>query len=177
MAFMMLMYLISYLLFCFTLVQSHETFDLYQPTADRHFLTAVLVEQAPWLLDVIHLDAALEQLEGSSHLSIFKKNNQPVGFICYEILNKTFMGIPISQYGYINGIAVAAQYQKMGYGKKLLYHVIDELKKDFFPCVRLQVRSDNLPALALYASAGFKRIEPSNNINEYEYYQLELQLK
>ncbi len=164
---------IFYSFFCF----SRETFELYQPSRDRQFLCSILKEHAAHLLDVIPLEEALTELEDSSQLSILKLENIPIGFINYCIFNKTLLGFPLYQYGFINGIAVASNYQKMGYGKKLVQYCINELEKDFFPYVRLQVKSDNQAAIGFYCHLGFKKIEPSVYRNSIEYYQFELQLR
>jgi len=58
--------------------------------------------------------------------------------------------------GWLNYLAISPNYQKQGYGKKLVFKAIDELKK--FDClkVNVQIRKNNSSAIEFYKHLGFK---------------------
>jgi ribosomal protein S18 acetylase RimI-like enzyme len=58
--------------------------------------------------------------------------------------------------GWLNYLAILPNYQKQGYGKKLVFKAIDELKK--FGClkVNVQIRKNNPSAIEFYKHVGFK---------------------
>lgn len=53
------------------------------------------------------------------------------------------------------GIAVIEQYRGKGIGRALLTRTLEQAAANGILRVDLEVRSDNLPAIALYASVGF----------------------
>lgn len=57
----------------------------------------------------------------------------------------------------IYNIAVSKDYQKMGYGKKMIEYIIDFCKKEDVKWIILEVREYNFPALELYMKYGFKK--------------------
>ena len=52
-------------------------------------------------------------------------------------------------------IAVDPDFQRQGFGKALLEHLIDELEKRGVLTLWLEVRASNVAAIALYESLGF----------------------
>jgi ribosomal protein S18 acetylase RimI-like enzyme len=58
--------------------------------------------------------------------------------------------------GWLNYLAVLPEYQKRGYGRKLVERTIDELKKLGCLKVNLQVRRSNISAVEFYKHLGFK---------------------
>lgn len=55
-------------------------------------------------------------------------------------------------------ICVSPDCQRIGLGRKLLRHLIDEAKSDGMERLLLEVRQSNKKALRLYRSEGFERI-------------------
>lgn len=58
--------------------------------------------------------------------------------------------------GWLNYVAVLPDYQKRGYGKKLIDKAIDELRKLGCLKVNVQVRRNNPSAVEFYKHLGFK---------------------
>ncbi|THB83529.1 ribosomal-protein-alanine N-acetyltransferase [Pantoea allii] len=60
-------------------------------------------------------------------------------------------------------IAVDPAFQRRGYGRQLLQHLIDELIKRDVLTLWLEVRASNLPAIALYEQLGFNQVSRRPN--------------
>lgn len=54
----------------------------------------------------------------------------------------------------ISNVLVTKEYQRQGYGKKIIEHIKKKMKKKGFRLV-LEVNDDNIPALKCYKSCGF----------------------
>lgn len=64
-----------------------------------------------------------------------------------------------SSYYYLYGLEIKERFRGMGYGKKLLYHVLKDLTaKNPLP-LRLQVSGSNVTAFTLYKETGFRITE------------------
>lgn len=57
---------------------------------------------------------------------------------------------------YIQCLAVARQYQRQGYGRKLTLFAVSFLLNKGFRCVEVSILPGNTPAQLLYTSIGFK---------------------
>ncbi|AWP34093.1 ribosomal-protein-alanine N-acetyltransferase [Pantoea vagans] len=60
-------------------------------------------------------------------------------------------------------IAVDPDFQRRGYGRQLLQHLIDELIKRNVLTLWLEVRASNLPAISLYEQLGFNQVSRRPN--------------
>jgi len=60
-------------------------------------------------------------------------------------------------------IAVDPDFQRRGYGRQLLQHLINELIKRNVLTLWLEVRASNLPAIALYEQLGFNQVSRRPN--------------
>ena len=60
-------------------------------------------------------------------------------------------------------IAVDPAFQRRGFGRQLLQHLIDELIKRNVLTLWLEVRASNLPAIALYEHLGFNQVSRRPN--------------
>ena len=58
----------------------------------------------------------------------------------------------------ITNVAVAKEFQKKGIGKVLVDFVLENIAKDNFQIVFLEVRESNLPAIKLYEKCDFIKI-------------------
>lgn len=58
--------------------------------------------------------------------------------------------------GWLNYLAVLPDYQRRGYGRKLIEKAVDELRKLGCPKVNLQIRRNNVSAVEFYKNLGFK---------------------
>ena len=58
--------------------------------------------------------------------------------------------------GWMNYLAVHPDFQRSGYGRKLVEHVEQTLQQAGCPKINLQVRSDNRQAIEFYESIGFR---------------------
>jgi ribosomal-protein-alanine N-acetyltransferase len=74
--------------------------------------------------------------------------------------DKELVGYCMSRYDpnevHLINMAVDPSLQKMGIGKKLLIHFLDNIPKD--SSAYLEVKRGNFPAIKLYLNAGFKDI-------------------
>ena len=75
-------------------------------------------------------------------------------------LDKKLVGYRMLRYGpnevHLVNMAVDPSLQKIGIGKKLLNHFLDNIPKD--SSAYLEVKRSNFPAIKLYLNAGFKDI-------------------
>ena len=75
-------------------------------------------------------------------------------------LNKELVGYCMIRYGpnevHLVNMAVDPYLQKMGIGKKLLNHFLNNIPKD--SSAYLEVKRSNFPAIKLYLNAGFEDI-------------------
>lgn len=74
-----------------------------------------------------------------------------------KIIGYTLMMLVLDEAHLLN-ISVAAAYQKQGLGRVLLSHMIDRAKESGVLNMFLEVRSSNVPAMALYEKMGFVEI-------------------
>ena len=61
--------------------------------------------------------------------------------------------------GWINYLAVSPQFRRQGFGRRMMLHAENELKKQNCPKINLQVRAHNTAVLQFYTSLGFKNDE------------------
>ena len=61
--------------------------------------------------------------------------------------------------GWLNYLAVLPEYQKRGYGRKLVERAVDELSRLGCLKVNLQVRRSNVSVIQFYEHLGFKEDE------------------
>ncbi len=60
---------------------------------------------------------------------------------------------------HIVNIAIDTPYQRHGLGRMLLQHALDELRRQGYHKVQLEVNTANLPAISLYKQFGFREGE------------------
>jgi ribosomal protein S18 acetylase RimI-like enzyme len=81
----------------------------------------------------------------------------------------TVMGGYEGHRGWINYLAVSPQYQRKGYGRKMMHAIEQRIQLKGCPKINLQVRGTNTQAAAFYQSIGYdienvigfgKRLEP-----------------
>lgn len=86
-----------------------------------------------------------------------------VGYSCwvYEIESQiqayALISIAANE-AHILNICVAEEYQGQGFGKKLLYKILDVAEQSDVDSVFLEVRDSNTVAIQLYEKEGFNRI-------------------
>jgi ribosomal protein S18 acetylase RimI-like enzyme len=77
-----------------------------------------------------------------------------VGIVADRVIATVMIGYD-GHRGWINYLAVAPEHQRKGYGRLLMFEA-ERLLHDFgCPKINLQIRKDNLEALAFYARIGF----------------------
>ncbi len=64
--------------------------------------------------------------------------------------------------GWLNYLAVDPEYQRCGFGTKIIIHAIDLLKSLECPKINLQVRNTNLGVIEFYRKLGFTEHEVSS---------------
>jgi len=78
-----------------------------------------------------------------------------VGLVRDSVIGSVMIGYE-GHRGWINYLAVAPEYQRRGYGKRLIKKSIDELRKLGCLKINLQVRNTNRKAVDFYRHLGFK---------------------
>lgn len=69
-----------------------------------------------------------------------------------------YVGIQISDGGYITNVAVLKSARKKGVGKALMEKAIEYIKEKSLPFLTLEVRISNAPAITLYEKIGMKNL-------------------
>src|SRR5262249_36193180 len=94
---------------------------------------------------------------GGARVFLAYEDHKPLGVAICMIGFSSFRGKPLIN---IHDIAVSPEARGQGVGRKLLNAVRDEAKKLGCGKVTLEVRSDNVRAMGLYQSVGFKPSDP-----------------
>jgi ribosomal protein S18 acetylase RimI-like enzyme len=94
---------------------------------------------------------------GGARVFLAYEGNQPLGVAICMLGFSSFRGKPLIN---IHDVAVSPAARGQGIGRKLLAAVADEARQLGCCKVTLEVRSDNLRAMGLYRSVGFKPSEP-----------------
>ncbi len=85
-------------------------------------------------------------------------NSDCVFFIAEEGEALGYVGIQISDGGYITNVAVAENARKKGVGKALMEKAAAYIKERGLPFLTLEVRVSNAPAIALYEKMGMENL-------------------
>lgn len=85
------------------------------------------------------------------------------GYICQVLEhNSALIGYGIMmispEEAHVLTLGIAADWQKKGWGKKLLQHLIQNAKDEAAKCILLDVRESNVGAAQLYKKMGFQHI-------------------
>ena len=86
--------------------------------------------------------------EAPKSVKVLYDNKHVCGFITY------YHQIPQNR-GYIEQLAIQADYQRKGFGLQLMRYAIENLKQKDIEKILIYVRKDNIPALTLYEKLGF----------------------
>ena len=78
-----------------------------------------------------------------------------IGLLIGKVIGSLMVGYE-GHRGWINYLAVLPEYQKKGYGRKLVERAIEELTRLGCQKVNLQVRETNLYIIDFYKHLGFK---------------------
>jgi len=97
-----------------------------------------------WSKEFIKFNICLPEYVRKFYTAV--KEKRIVGYIVCWLSDKT---------AHIYNISVKKDYQNQGIGSFLLEYLLEELKKDGFNTVVLEVRKSNLKAISLYKKFGF----------------------
>ena len=114
----------------------------------------VLIEQQnshnPWSENQL-----IESIQNPTNLCCsISTNNQIIGFL---------MAMPALDTADILNISINKDYQRKGYGKKLLHYLIKELRDRMIRQLLLEVRVSNQAAITFYLEYGFEEISLRKN--------------
>lgn len=104
-------------------------------------------------LDGIDLDAYLRRLDERAEIHADHEGARCRGLVAFYCNNTA------TRQAYITLVLVAPQDRASGLGRALVSAVLDTCRSRGFATCGLEVRGDNLPALALYESLGFTLVE------------------
>ena len=97
----------------------------------------------------------IESIQNPTNLCCsISANNQIVGFV---------MAMPALDTADILNISINKDYQRKGYGKKLLHYLIKELRDRMIRQLILEVRVSNQAAITFYLEYGFEEISLRKN--------------
>lgn len=95
------------------------------------------------------------------------KDLQRESYFCYGLFEeglKAFISFEkVFEEGQIISVATDKTYRRRGLAKKLFYDVIKFAQANGVELFTLEVRSDNIPAINLYKSLGFKEVGVRKN--------------
>ena len=122
------------------------------PMAERHLTALEAIENAcfhaPWSEKMLR-----EELDKGIFL-VAERDGQAVGYVgCQTVLDE----------GYITNVAVSPDCRRHGIARALRAELTDEARAQALAFVTLEVRASNVPAIALYESAGFVRVGVRKN--------------
>lgn len=128
-------------------------------------------------------DAILGINEGG--LYVVKDENKIIGsFILRHKPEKGYAGVDwhldldYKDILVIYTLVIHPDYHRCGIGKKVIDFIIDLCRKEGIKALRLDVTSDNLPAVKLYKKCGFQYIDSVDlgyslfGLDEFELYQM-----
>ena len=122
------------------------------PMAERHLAALVEIEKAcfhaPWSEAMLR-----EELDKGIFL-VAERDGQVVGYVgCQTVLDE----------GYITNVAVSPDCRRQGIGRALVAALKARAAQAGLAFVTLEARASNAPAIALYESAGFRRVGVRRN--------------
>jgi len=101
-----------------------------------------------WSKEFIQFNIQLPEYIRKFYVAV--KENKIVGYIVCWVSDKT---------AHIYNISVKKEVQNLGIGSCLLEYLLEELKKDGFKTVVLEVRKSNSKAINLYKKFGFAEVK------------------
>lgn len=102
------------------------------------------VQKSPWAESAF---ADIQKDEDAYFFLVSDADSQPVAFL---------IAISGDDFLEIHNFAVAPSSQRQGIGSRLFQYVLHEASKAGIPSVRLEVRENNAPALAIYMANGLE---------------------
>jgi len=101
-----------------------------------------------WSKEFIQFNIQLPEYIRKFYVAV--KENKIVGYIVCWLSDKT---------AHIYNISIKKEVQNLGIGSCLLEYLLEELKKDGFKTVVLEVRKSNSKAINLYKKFGFAEVK------------------
>jgi len=101
-----------------------------------------------WSKEFIQFNIQLPEYIRKFYVAV--KENKIVGYIVCWLSDKT---------AHIYNISIKKEVQNLGIGSCLLEYLLEELKKDGFKTVILEVRKSNSKAINLYKKFGFAEVK------------------
>jgi ribosomal protein S18 acetylase RimI-like enzyme len=145
----------------YTFLRTTTPISYYQES-DRADIVTMLRDDWYWLVAdnatdfsadymLNHHAATFHYPDKSLTIKVYRdEQGKAIGFVTYHKLEHLK--------GRIQFLAVSRHARKKGIARKLMAHAIDALEKQGLCFIELAVRSNNIPARALYKSFGFSEI-------------------
>ena len=100
----------------------------------------------------------LAEVPTSRAVAVLEKDGQIVGYASLRFVGRE---------GDVNTIAVAKDFQRQGLGKQLFDWLLEKAKELNVRELFLDVRADNHPAIEMYRTYGFDRIDIRRNYYDH----------
>ena len=128
-------------------------------TADAALIATIIATDAGFDATNFGQHVAVNMHQPTYRYYIARLHDAPVGTANIQILDGD---------AYIYGFVVNAEYRGRGYGRQILAQMIAEIAAERAQPVFLEVETENVPALALYRSFGFRVT------NTFDYYRIDV---
>ncbi len=95
----------------------------------------------------------IENWEGKEHIEyvlLLNENNQ--------LLGMAWIKKGLEDVCLLHNVEIKEKFRNKGYGKELMTHILNVVKSKNYKSVQLMVKENNLFAVRLYSSFGFKEI-------------------
>lgn len=109
--------------------------------------------QAGRFVEGVNLDAYLQRLDERAELLSEFDGERCRGFVAF------YCNDAVSQRAFITLVVVAPEDRSTGLGRAMVTRVLDLCRQRGFATCRLEVRGDNVAALAMYQALGFATVE------------------
>ena len=118
----------------------------------RQLILDEQARQSGRFIEGVELDAYLRKLDEKAEIHADERDGRCRGFVAYYCNNQQ------TRQAFITSVVVAPQDRGTGLGRELVRAVLDTCRQRGFTSCRLEVRSDNTAAIAMYSALGFTAV-------------------
>ncbi len=147
-------------------IPKKATIEFYDHARDAKAVSSIIEKTAETLcMSPMTTEDLMKYVESKNYQTkVMRVDGSTIGFINYVDTTRSFLtfNIPFLNYHYINAFAIDPGFQKKGYGSHFLSSVTSEIEQQQkTKGIRLNVKTDNIPARCLYKKVGFEPMAES----------------